>query len=602
MKRALEWRWPRQFPAWVLLLAALVGVSPAWGAAAFLEPEAAFRLTVREQGSGQVQLRWAIAPGYYLYRDRIGVSGSGVGEVTRPRGGIKQDPNFGTMEVYHDAVQVEVVAGGASSLRVTWQGCAEDGLCYPPVAKDIALAGALRSAPVATTQPAPSGTQRTSSAPGTSTGSDADISRMLEHRSLAWTLPLFFALGIGLAFTPCVLPMVPILSSMVVGSGATPRRGLLLSLAFVGPMAAVYAGMGVLAAMAGSGLQAWMQNPWALLSFAAVFVVLAAAMFGCYELQLPAFLRDRLASRTVRGGSLTGAAAMGALSAVLVGPCMTAPLAGALLYIAQGGSAAQGALLLLSLGLGMGVPLVVIGTWGARWLPRPGPWMDRVKAGFGFILLGTAIWMAQRVFAPQWSLLLWGCLLVALALSLWQLTRSVAAADLRPASKLAARSGAALAGLWGAAMVFGAAAGAGDPRQPLRSVAAPPSATAAGPTFETLQDPALLQARLAHAATRGQPALLEFTADWCTSCKTIEREVFGDPRVGRALEGVLLLRADVTRSDAAQRAFMQRHEVMGPPTLMLHAPDGAERRGQRLVGEFGPEALLERLQAGGAGS
>ncbi len=390
---------------------------------------------------------------------------------------------------------------------------------------------------------------------------------------------------------------------MVTISGATPRRGLLLSLAFVGPMAAVYAGMGVLAALAGAGLQAWMQNPWTLLSFAAVFVVLALAMFGFYELQLPAFLRDRLASKTVRGGSLTGAAAMGALSAVLVGPCMTAPLAGTLLYIAQGGSAAEGALLLLSLGLGMGVPLVVLSTWGARWLPRPGPWMDRVKAAFGFILLGIAIWMAQRVIAPQWSLLLWGCLLVALAFSLWQLARSAVAANLRPASTLVARSGAAVAGLWGAALVFGAAAGASDPSQPLRNlVAAPAASAAAAPAFETLQDPALLQARLADAAARGQPALVEFSADWCTSCKTIEREVFGDPRVGRALDGVLLLRADVTRSDVAQRAFMQRLQVMGPPTLMLYAPQGEERRDQRLVGEFGPEALLERLQTGSTGS
>ena len=602
MKEALEWRWLRQFPAWVLVLAAWIAVAPAWAAAEFLEPEKAFRLAVQEQGAGQVQLQWTIAPGYYLYRNRIGVSGTGVGAVEKPRGEVKEDPNFGTVEVYHEAVQVGVQAGTASTLRVTWQGCADEGLCYPPVEKDIVLASTGPSA-AAPSAPVPAASTTGASTAAIVAGNDADISRLLSQRSLAWTLPLFFVLGIGLAFTPCVLPMVPILSSMVVGSGATPRRGLLLSLAFVGPMAAVYAGMGVLAALAGAGLQAWMQNPWTLLSFAAVFVVLALAMFGFYELQLPAFLRDRLASKTVRGGSLTGAAAMGALSAVLVGPCMTAPLAGTLLYIAQGGSAAEGALLLLSLGLGMGVPLVVLSTWGARWLPRPGPWMDRVKAAFGFILLGIAIWMAQRVIAPQWSLLLWGCLLVALAFSLWQLARSAVAANLRPASTLVARSGAAVAGLWGAALVFGAAAGASDPSQPLRNlVAAPAASAAAAPAFETLQDPALLQARLADAAARGQPARVEFSADWCTSCKTIEREVFGDPRVGRALDGVLLLRADVTRSDVAQRAFMQRLQVMGPPTLMLYAPQGEERRDQRLVGEFGPEALLERLQTGSTGS
>ena len=341
MKRALDCSWPGQFLGWVLLLVLLASASHARAAAAFLDPEDAFRLSVQEQGSGQVQLRWSIAPGYYLYRDRIGVSGTGLGAVTKPHGEIKEDPNFGSMEVYHGSVQVDVVAGSASSLRVTWQGCAEDGLCYPPAEKEIALTSASQLTSAAPPPPGPLATVRASSNPVTAAGSDADISRMLAQRSLAWTLPLFFALGIGLAFTPCVLPMVPILSSMVVGSGATPRRGLLLSLAFVGPMAAVYAGMGVLAALAGAGLQAWMQNPWMLLSFAAVFVVLALAMFGFYELQLPAFVRDRLANTTTKGGSLGGAATMGALSAVLVGPCMTAPLAGTLLYIAQGRSAAE---------------------------------------------------------------------------------------------------------------------------------------------------------------------------------------------------------------------------------------------------------------------
>ncbi|RYF39051.1 MAG: thiol:disulfide interchange protein, partial [Comamonadaceae bacterium] len=343
--------------------------------------------------------------------------------------------------------------------------------------------------------------------------------------------------------------------------------------------------------------------PWTLLAFSAVFVALAAAMFGFYELQLPAFLRDRLARNSPQGGSLAGAAGMGVLSAVLVGPCMTAPLAGTLLYIAQGGSAGEGGLLLLALGLGMGVPLVVISTLGARWLPRPGAWMNRVKAAFGFVLLGTAIWMAGRVIAPQATLLLWGVLLVALALSLWHLAHGNAAGESGPAGRLAVRSSAALAGLWGAAMVLGAAAGASDPAQPLRAlVATSAAATPAQAPFETLQDPALLQARLAAAAARGQPAVVEFSADWCTSCRTIEREVFGDPRVGQALEGVVLLRADVTRSDAAQRAFMQQHQVMGPPTLMLFGPQGQERRAQRLVGEFAPDALLERLRMEGGAS
>lgn len=596
MKRTLEPAWLRQFRWWALLALALLAAWPAWGAASFLEPGAAFRLDVREQGAGQVQLHWKIAPGYYLYRDRIDATGDAGVTVTRPDGETKEDPNFGTVQVYHDSVTVDVAAGPARSLKVTWQGCADEGLCYPPEEKTVTLAGpgspgAGAGAP-ASAEPAPPAATLAAAL-----DSDSDIGRMLAQRPLALTLPLFFLLGIALAFTPCVLPMVPILSSMVVGSGAAPRRALLLSLAFVLPMAAVYAGLGVLAAWAGAGLQAWLQNPWMLLSFSAVFVVLAAAMFGLFELQLPRFLRDRLARSAPQGGSMGGAASMGVLSAVLVGPCMTAPLAGTLLYIAQGGSAVEGAALLLALGLGMGVPLVIIGTLGARWLPRPGAWMNRVKAGFGFILLGTAIWMAGRVMPPQATLLLWGVLLVGLALSLWQLAKPAAAA-----STVVARSGAVLAGLWGAAMVVGAAAGAADPARPLATLTATASSSPAAARFETVHDPALLQARLAQAAARGQPALVEFSADWCTSCKTIEREVFGDPRVGRALDGVMLLRADVTRGDAPQRAFMRQHQVMGPPTLMLFDPAGQERRADRLVGAFGPDTLLQRLPRGSAGS
>lgn len=596
MKKAFDLEWLRQFPLWPLLAMALLAVWPAWGAPSFLEPGEAFQVDLREQGPGQVQLRWTIAPGYYLYRDRIGATGDGAVAVNKPRGETKEDPNFGTVEVYHQSVQVDVATGNARTLKVTWQGCADEGLCYPPEEKTVKLAGLGTPSP-GTAPSAPAAPALTAVL-----GSDSGISDMLAQRSLAWTLPLFFALGIALAFTPCVLPMVPILSSMVVGSGATPRRSLLLSLAFVLPMAAVYAALGVLAAWAGAGVQAWLQNPWTLLLFSAVFVVLAAAMFGFFELQLPGFLRDRLARQSPHNSSLGGAASMGVLSAVLVGPCMTAPLAGTLLFIAQGGSAIEGAALLLALGLGMGVPLVIISTLGARWLPRPGAWMNRVKAAFGFILLGTAIWMAQRVIPPQVTLLLWGALLVGLALSLWQLANPTPAAP-TAGSALVARSSAVLAGLWGAAMVLGAAAGATDPARPLGTlVARAAAAPATAAPFETVQDPALLQARLADAAARGQPALVEFSADWCTSCRTIEREVFGDPRVGRALEGVVLLRADVTRGDAAQRAFMRQHQVMGPPTLMLFDPAGEERRAQRLVGEFGPDTLLQRLPQGSSRS
>ena len=317
MKRSLKLAWLRQFPLWALLAALFLAVWPAWAAPSFLESQEAFRLEVREQDAGRVQLSWKIAPGYYLYRDRIDASGDGVVSVSKPPGESKEDPNFGTVEVYHDRVQVDVAAGNARALKVTWQGCADAGLCYRPEEKTVRLAGLSTATPA--TPPSPGAEAASVPATAAVAGSDSDISRMLAQRSLAWTLPVFFLLGIALAFTPCVLPMVPILSSMVAGSGATPRRGLLLSLAFVLPMAAVYAGLGVLAAWAGAGVQAWLQNPWTLLSFSALYVALAAAMFGFFELQLPGFLRDRLTRPSPKGDSLGGAASMGVLSAVLVG-------------------------------------------------------------------------------------------------------------------------------------------------------------------------------------------------------------------------------------------------------------------------------------------
>lgn len=584
---------------WLAALAVWLGVTAGLARAeqVFLEPEQAFQLSVTPGGAAsEVRLDWTIAPGYYLYRDRMtvaAVSGGIVGKVVTPPGERKDDPNFGVVEVYHDRVSVAVDAASASTLVVGWQGCADEGLCYPPQQQTVSLAGisATGFGPPGAAAAATAVAATQSAAPW----SDSGITRLLGERTLWWTVPLFFLLGIAMTFTPCVLPMVPIVSSMVAGSQVAPRRAFVLTLAFVLAMALVYAALGVAAALAGAGLQAVLQNQWAILAFAGVFVVLALAMFGFFELQLPAAVRDRLARVTPQGGSVPGAAGMGALSALLVSPCMTAPLAGTLLYIAQSGNLVQGALLLLALGLGMGVPLLVIGTLGARFLPRPGPWMDRVKAAFGFVLLAMAVWLAGRVLPPPATLLLWGAWLGTLAMSLWQ-----PAAGSATGGRLALRSAAVLLGLWGGAMVVGAAAGGADPLRPLGLLVRGPAATASESTvaFETITDPQVLKARLDAARDAGRPALVDFSAEWCTSCKTIEREVFGDPQVRQALAGVVLLRADVTASDAAQRALMREHQVMGPPTVMLFDAQGRERRAQRLVGEFPASELLARQPAG----
>ncbi len=579
---------------------------PAQAADEFLQPEEAFRLAVAKSGADGLRLTWSIAPGYYLYRDRMAVTASPSGErvaAELPPGIRKDDPNFGVMEVYHDAVTMKVAPVGAAALDVTWQGCAEAGLCYPPQTQTIQVAG-VSSASATTT---PAGTALQPQEAGASglwnsvSGSDSQITQWLGERSLGWTLPLFFLLGIALAFTPCVLPMLPIVSGIVVGNHAPPRRAFALSMAFVLPMAATYATLGVVAALAGANLQAMLQNRWTVLALGSVYVALALGMFGVFTLQLPAALRGRLdgASRGLRGGSLPGAAAMGVLSALLVGPCMTAPLAGALLYIAQSGNAAQGALLLAALGLGMGTPLVIAGTLGSRFLPRPGTWMNRVKGALGFVLLGTAVWMFERVVPAQLALLMWGALLLGIAVTLvhaaWR-GADGGAAEGSP-HRLAARTLAVVAGLWGSAMVLGAAGGATDPWRPLTFAAASAAGTAQTSTslrFEAISSEAELQARLAAARAAGQPTLVDFYADWCVSCKAIEKEVFGDPKVQRALAGVLLLRADVTANDAGHRQLMRTHQVIGPPTLMMFDGAGLERRDARLVGEFTLEQFMQR--------
>lgn len=595
------------------LRAALAALVLLWGVAwpahadeEFLQPEQAFRLAVEKSGANELLLTWSIAPGYYLYRDRMAVTASPSGsrvEPDLPPGVRKDDPNFGVMEVYHDAVTMKVAPAGAAALDVTWQGCADAGLCYPPQTQTIQVAGVSS----ATATRAPTGTSvrpEGSSATGlwnSVSGSDSQITQWLGERSLGWTLPLFFLLGVALAFTPCVLPMLPIVSGIVVGSQAPPRRAFALSMAFVLPMALTYSALGVAAALAGANLQAMLQNRWTMLALGGVYVVLALGMFGVFTLQLPAALREKLdgASRSLRGGALPGAAAMGVLSALLVGPCMTAPLAGALLYIAQSGNVGQGALLLAALGLGMGTPLVIAGTLGSRFLPKPGPWMDRVKGALGFVLLGTAVWMFERVVPAPLALLMWGALLLAVAVTLvhaaWRSAAGVAA-DGSP-HRLATRTLAVLAGLWGSAMVLGAAGGAVDPWRPLTFAAASAPGMAQTTTsmqFEPIDSEPELQARLVAARAAGQPTVVDFYADWCVSCKAIEKEVFGDPRVQRSLAGVLLLRADVTANDARHRELMRTHQVIGPPTVMMFDATGRERRDARLVGEFTVDQFLQR--------
>ncbi len=547
----------------------------------FLEVDQAFRLQVERPGNGATVLRWDIAPGYYLYRERLRFAGLAPdGAPSLPPGEPYHDEYFGDSRIYRDSLEVVIAGSDGASLDVGWQGCADAGLCYPPQSRtlDLARAGAVTSAPVA------AGGQ----------ADDQSLASGLAQQALGWNLLIFFGLGLLLAFAPCSLPMLPILAGIVVGSWAGPRRGLVLAGTYVASMALVYAALGVVAALLGANLQRWLMQPWLIASFAGLFVLLSLPMFGFFELQLPAGLRDRLeqAGRARRGGSLAGAGALGVLSGLLVGPCMTAPLAAALLYIAQSGNAVNGGLVLFALGLGTGTPLMLLVTVGNRFLPKPGSWMDRVKVAFGFMFLIAALYVIRPLLADSLWVGLWGALLVIGASGLVQWSRTW----LR--HQALGRSVAALAGVWGVALLLGAAGGARDVLRPLGVFAgagvAPVSAHESAAGFVEVREPAVLDRELAAAKAAGQWALVDYYADWCVSCRVMEKEVFGDAQVQAALSGVRVLRPDVTQPGDASRHLLNRYQVMGPPTLLFIGPDGEERRAQRITGEVDAGQFIDR--------
>ncbi|MBH3425605.1 protein-disulfide reductase DsbD [Pseudomonas gessardii] len=538
----------------------------------FLPVGKAFTFTSERLASGETQLYWQIADGYYLYQQRMKFEGLAEQPVL-PQGEAHSDEFFGEQQVYRQGLEVKLPAGATGQVKLGWQGCADAGLCYPPQSLTVDLGGNPAVAATAEAQ-------------------DESLASGLQQRSLGWSLLVFFGLGLLLAFAPCSLPMLPILAGLVVGSGASPRRGFAMATSYVVCMALVYAALGVLAALAGSNLAALLQTPWILGSFAALFVILSLPMFGFFELQLPAFLRDRLdnATRQQRGGSLVGAGVLGALSGLLVGPCMTAPLAGALLYIAQSGNALHGGLILFAMGIGIGVPLLLLVTVGNRFLPKPGNWMNVLKGVFGFLFLATAVLMIRPVVDESLWLGLWGVLALVMAYCGWSLARE---------HGLVARvlgAGSLVLGLWGAILVIGAAGGSDDLYQPLKVFGGSPVAGApsAHDSFITVNDPVALQAQLDSAKAQGQWVLLDYYADWCVSCKIMEKQVFGKAEVLDALKNVRLLRLDVTADNAASRELLGRYKVPGPPSFVWIGPDGEERRAQRITGEVDAAAFLQR--------
>ncbi|WP_421888286.1 protein-disulfide reductase DsbD [Methylibium sp.] len=592
----------------------------------FLPPEQAFRFDMRVLDDKTVEIGFTVADGYYLYRDPFKFVAEGeavaLGAPEIPPGKVKFDETFQKdVETYRGRVAIRLpvdTAPASFRLIVTSQGCADQGLCYPPIqsAADVQLAGFGGDGSVRVqgggggVDGALAASRSSLAISPSSRSGDAGIDSALRSGRFWLVVVAFFVAGLLLSFTPCVLPMLPILSSLIVGQGGQSvarSRGLLLAGTYSLGMALVYTALGVAAGLAGEGLAAALQNAWVLGTFALLLALLALSMFGAYELQLPAVLRDRLAASSGRlqGGRLAGVFAMGGVSALIVSPCVAAPLAGALLYISQTRDVVLGGSALFSLAAGMSVPLLLLGASAGALLPRAGAWMESVKRFFGLLLLAVAWWVLSPVIPGALVVAGWGVLLIGAAVFLHAFDRlpEIAGADRR----LVKGIGLALA-VAGATQIVGAAAGAQDALRPLQPfvVAGGPSAAGAasvdglaaphtGMSFRRVTSIEELDAAVRGA---GRPVMLDFYADWCVSCKEMERFTFTDPAVQARLDKALLLQADVTRNSDADRALLKRFQLFGPPGIVFFDAGGRELD-TRVIGFQNAERFQQSLQSAG---
>ncbi len=573
----------------------------------FPPPEQVFHFNARAKDQDTVEVTWQVTPGYYLYRQKFVLKSDNpdvtLGTPDFPQGEIKNDPYLGTSEIYTqdvDALIPVTRANGAGkfNLIASWQGCAEKGFCYPPQTKtvpiDLVAAGALPAMGPAPEQ-APVAEQD-------------KLAALIKSGNLVWVFLSFIGFGMLLTFTPCVLPMVPIISGIIVGQGKglSTKKAFFLSLTYVLAMAFAYAIAGVIVGLAGSNIQIALQNPWVLGGFALVFVALSLSMFGFYELQMPSALQSwfNQHSSKQQGGAFAGVAIMGALSALICGPCITAPLVAALIFIGESGSAFRGGLALFALGLGMGVPLLIIGTSAGKLVPKAGAWMERVKHVFGVMMLAVAIWFVARILPGPIVLALWAALAIVCGVYLGALETHTPARHL---NKLWRGLG-LLALLYGLILLVGAAMGGDDPLKPLAPLAGRAAAASAGPgapgpqqasplPFKRIKTVADLDREVAAAAAAHAPVMLDFAADWCVSCKEMDHDTYTDPAVQAALSKVVLLQADVTANDDDDQALYKRFGIFGPPSIMFFGPDGQELKAYRVVGFLGPQDFLKRLQA-----
>ena len=585
----------------------------------FLPPDQAFALQVTVRDAHTLQASFNVTPGYYLYRDKIKFEAKGgavkIRAVTLPRGEMKQDPSFGNTEVFHRSFQAEITLdrpgdAAAITLDATYMGCSEEGLCYPPIKKAIQLdlpdaktGQRAPSVPAMTEAPPPSLITPLPAAPASAglpgnenpQNEGTRIAQLFKGGSFWLIVSFFFGAGLLLALTPCVFPMIPILSGIIVGRGhkITRMHAFILSLAYVMGMAITYAAAGVAAGFSGSLISNALQTPWVLGSFSALFVLLSLSMFGFYEFQLPAALQSKLndTSNRLHGGHLSGVFAMGALSAIIMGPCVAAPLAGALLYIGQTHDAVLGGVALFALALGMGAPLLLIGTSAGVLLPRAGAWMEAVKSFFGVMLLALAIWIVQPLLPIGVQMLLWAALLIFSGIYLRAL--DTLPHNARGWHRLSKGIG-LIALLLGVAYLIGALSGARDLLRPLGNIGRAETQAAETVQFSRVTNVSDLDRRIAQA--RGQAVMLDFYADWCVSCKEMERFTFTDPDVQAKLKPVLLLQADVTANSEADQALLKRFGLYGPPGILFFDAQGKELGDSRVIGYQNAVQFLKTLQ------
>lgn len=576
----------------------------------FLPVDEALPFSSTTTDSG-VLLRWDTAPGHYLYRERITIAPVSeavtVSDPVFSEPGVEtEDPYFGTVNVFYEPVEARVdltLPDGVreATLQVTYQGCAKAGLCYPPQTRDVLFYASGNGQGSAT----PADTSSTSAAsPSASSASNLDtasgLAGFLSEQSLLIIALVFLALGLGLTFTPCVLPMVPIISTLVSSHNTrSTAQALALAISYVLGMSLTYAAAGVITGLLGASfnLQAHLQSPWVLVTFAALFVVFALAMFNVFDLRLPHAIQNRLnnASQNLSGGRMASVFGIGALSALVVSPCVSAPLAGSLLYISTTQDAVVGGIALFSLGLGMGIPLILVAVGGRHLLPKTGSWMNVVKAFYGVMLLAVAVWLLERL-VPAWlALTLWGVLAAITGVQL-------GAFDQARAGWQRTWKGAGLVLFaWGLALLAGAMTGASDPLKPLTPfIASANSGTGAAPSdheiFTRMEDPQAIRAELARASGQGQPVILDFYADWCISCKIMEREVFSKPDVLTAMAPYTLLQIDLTDNTPAQQALLEDLSLFGPPAILFYDANGREAEELRVLGEMDREQFMAHLR------